>query len=79
MGTLILTFLLVAVTSAFPLLQNRVNYDNYKVYRFVPKTKVEVMALSGLENKYPGQVWNILKNHLEKLVVLNANIFIMIV
>lgn len=58
MGTFVLIFILMAVSSAFPLLQNRVNYDNYKVYRFVPQTKAQVKALSSLENKYPGQVWD---------------------
>lgn len=61
MRTIALISLLVAGISAVPLLQTKVKYDNYKVYRFVPQTEAEVEVLSSLETEYPG-VKGYLKN-----------------
>jgi len=54
MKVIILVTLLVAGISAVPLLETKVKYDNYKVYRFVPQTEDDVKVLSSLETLYPG-------------------------
>lgn len=51
--------MLVAGIAAVPVLQSKARYDNYKVFRFVPKDEKELEMIKNLETTFPGvKLWS---------------------